>query len=103
MTIQQMYKECEKLYTQVDWSNKASIHRYNEAVRELRKMREAEEEGGREEIEQKMKRIRDNYAAFRISLWEAAREVAGMVESGCLESLEADKLIRKIAMTKRRG
>lgn len=48
MTIQQMYKECERLYAQVDWSNKASIHRYNEAVRELRKMREEEEEKQKE-------------------------------------------------------
>lgn len=44
MTVQQMYKQIERLYAQVDWSNKESIHRYNEAVRRLRKMREEEEE-----------------------------------------------------------
>lgn len=44
MTIQQMYKECERLFALVDWENKESIRRYNEAVRELRKMREKEEE-----------------------------------------------------------
>ena len=44
MTIQQMYKELEKLYCKVDWSNKESIHRYNEKAREYRKMvSEAEE------------------------------------------------------------
>lgn len=42
MTVQQMYKQIERLYAQVDWSNKESIHRYNEAVRQLHKMREEE-------------------------------------------------------------
>lgn len=44
MTIQQMYKECERLYAQVDWTNKQSIHEYNEKVWELHKMREEENE-----------------------------------------------------------
>lgn len=44
MTVQQMYKEIERLYAQVDWSNKESIHRYNEAVRKLHRMREEAED-----------------------------------------------------------
>ncbi len=44
MTSREMYKECERLYKETNWSNKESIHRYNEAVRELRKIREAENE-----------------------------------------------------------
>lgn len=44
MTAREMYRECERLYKQVDWTNKESIHRYNEAVRVLRKQREEEEE-----------------------------------------------------------
>ena len=39
-----MYKICERLYAQVDWSNKESIHKYNEAVRQLHKLREEERE-----------------------------------------------------------
>ena len=44
MTKQQMYRELERLYTQVDWSNKESIRRYNEKAKEYRKMVEEEEE-----------------------------------------------------------
>lgn len=44
MTRQQMYRELERLYAQVDWSNKESIHRYNELAREYRHMVEEEEE-----------------------------------------------------------
>lgn len=43
MTYKQFREECARLYAQVDWNNKASIHQYNEAVRELRKMYEEEE------------------------------------------------------------
>ena len=43
MTAREMYKECERLYCAVDWNNKESIRHYNEAVRELRKKREEEE------------------------------------------------------------
>lgn len=43
MTRQQMYRELERLYNQVDWSNKESIRRYNEKAREYRKQ-VAEEE-----------------------------------------------------------
>ena len=38
MTRQQMYKELERLYTEVDWTNKDSIHHYNELAREYRHM-----------------------------------------------------------------
>lgn len=44
MARQQMYKELERLYQQVDWSDRESIHRYNEKAREYRKMVEEEEE-----------------------------------------------------------
>lgn len=44
MTSREMYRECERLYQQVDWTDKESIHRYNEAVRRLRKQREEEQE-----------------------------------------------------------
>lgn len=44
MTRQQMYKELERLYANVDWSNKDSIKQYNEKAREYRKMVEEEEE-----------------------------------------------------------
>lgn len=44
MTRQEMHKICEKLYAQVDWTNRESIHKYNEAVRQLRKLREEEED-----------------------------------------------------------
>ena len=46
MTAREMYRECERLYKQVNWNSKESIRRYNEAVRELRKQREKEEEEG---------------------------------------------------------
>ena len=44
MTRQQMYRELERLYTQVDWSDKESIRRYNEKAKEYRKMIEEEED-----------------------------------------------------------
>lgn len=44
MTTQQMYKQIERLYAQVNWNSRESIHRYNEAVRELHKLREMEDE-----------------------------------------------------------
>ena len=44
MTRQQMYRELERMYQQVDWSNKESIRRYNEKAREYRKMVEEDEE-----------------------------------------------------------
>lgn len=44
MTRQQMYRELERLYTQVDWSDNESIRRYNEKAKEYRKMVEEEEE-----------------------------------------------------------
>ena len=31
------YKECERLYAQVNWNSRESIHRYNEMRREMRK------------------------------------------------------------------
>lgn len=43
MTRQQMYKELERMYQQVDWSDKESIQRYNEKAREYRKIVEEEE------------------------------------------------------------
>lgn len=42
MTIQQKYKECERLFTEIDWKNPATVARYQEAVKELEKMREEE-------------------------------------------------------------
>ena len=44
MTRQQMYRELERLYSNVDWSNKESIHRYNEHARAYRQMVAEEEE-----------------------------------------------------------
>lgn len=44
MTRQQMYRELERLYAQVDWSNKDSIRAYNEKARQYRKMVEEEED-----------------------------------------------------------
>lgn len=44
MTRQQMYRELERLYANVDWSDKDSIKQYNEKAREYRKMVEEEEE-----------------------------------------------------------
>lgn len=46
-----MYRELERLYAQVDWSSKESIHRYNEEARRYRKMFEEQEEQEREERE----------------------------------------------------
>ena len=43
MTARELYRECERLYAQVNWKDKESIHRYNEAVRELHKQRKEEE------------------------------------------------------------
>ena len=42
MTTRELYRECERLYAQVDWTDRESIHQYNEAVRELHKQRERE-------------------------------------------------------------
>ena len=44
MTKQQMYRELERLYAQVDWSSKESIRQYNEQAKAYRKMVEEEEE-----------------------------------------------------------
>lgn len=44
MTKRQMYRELERLYTQVDWSDKESVRCYNEKAKEYRKMVEEEEE-----------------------------------------------------------
>ena len=49
MTRQQMYRELEKLYAQTDWTDRESIHRYNEKAREYRRMVAEEEEREREE------------------------------------------------------
>lgn len=38
MTRQQKYKELERMYAEVDWSNKESVARYNEAARRYREM-----------------------------------------------------------------
>ena len=48
MTSRELYRECERPYAQVNWKDKESIHRYNEAVRELHKQREREENERRE-------------------------------------------------------
>lgn len=48
MTRQQMYRQLEKLYAQVDWTSKESIHRYNEAARAYRQQVAEEEEKERE-------------------------------------------------------
>lgn len=48
MTTRQFYRECERLYAQINWNNKESVHRYNEKVRELRHMRDEEEERRKE-------------------------------------------------------
>lgn len=44
MTRQQMYRELERLYEQVDWSNKESVKHYNEKAKQYRKMVEEEED-----------------------------------------------------------
>ena len=44
MTTQEMYRRCEKLYANVNWKSQESIHQYNEAVRELRRLRDEENE-----------------------------------------------------------
>lgn len=44
MTRQQMYKELERLYASVDWSNKESVKRYNELARMYRQMVAEEED-----------------------------------------------------------
>ena len=48
MTSRELYKECERLYQQVNWKDRESIHRYNEKVRELHRQREAEAEAQNE-------------------------------------------------------
>jgi len=49
MNSRQLYRECERLYQQVDWTNRESIHQYNEKVRELHRQREAEAEAEKDE------------------------------------------------------
>lgn len=49
MTRQQMYRQLEKLHSQVDWTNRQSIHQYNEKAREYRRMVAEEEERERGE------------------------------------------------------
>lgn len=44
MTSRELFRECEKLFRETDWSDQESVHRYNEAVRKLRKQREEEQE-----------------------------------------------------------
>lgn len=51
----------------------------------------------------KLERIKTNYEAYRITLWEAAKEIADVVERGYLTSEEGDQQIRKLARMKRRG
>lgn len=43
MTIQQKYREVEKLFSETDWSNAESVSRYKKACAELRQMREEAE------------------------------------------------------------
>lgn len=40
MTIQQMYKECERLFCAIDWEDQESVKQYREAVKRLEEMRE---------------------------------------------------------------
>lgn len=49
MSSRDIYKECERLYRQVNWNDRKSIHEYNEKVRELHRQREAEAEERRNE------------------------------------------------------
>ena len=42
MTSQELYRKCEELFKKVDWTNRESIHEYNQAVRELHKQRDRE-------------------------------------------------------------
>ncbi len=42
MTARQMFKVCEKLYLETDWSNPESVAKYNEACEQLKKIREEE-------------------------------------------------------------
>ena len=48
MTRQEMYKELERLYCQVDWKNKESIRQYNEKARAYRQMVYEQEEKEKE-------------------------------------------------------
>ena len=48
-------------------------------------------------VDQKVERVKSNYQAYRITLWEAAREIGQMVENGYLESGDADTAIKKVA------
>lgn len=54
-------------------------------------------------INTKLERIKINYEAYRITLWEAAKEIADVVERGYITSEEGDQQIRKLARMKRRG
>lgn len=42
MTSSQLYRECERLFAQVDWTNPDSVRKYNEAVQALQAQREKE-------------------------------------------------------------
>lgn len=42
MTIQMAYKECERLFCEIDWEDQESVRRYNEAVKRLEEMRKEE-------------------------------------------------------------
>lgn len=44
MTRQQMYRELERLYCQVDWNDKESVRQYNEKAREYRKQMEEDDD-----------------------------------------------------------
>jgi len=48
MTSRELYREAERLYRNVDWTNRQSIHEYNEKVRELHRQREREAEESNE-------------------------------------------------------
>lgn len=39
MTIQQMYKECERLFCEINWDDQESVRKYQEAVKRLEEMR----------------------------------------------------------------
>ena len=45
MTSEEYYKILKERYEKVDWSNRDSIHRYNEFARELRKLVKEEKDG----------------------------------------------------------
>lgn len=53
MTMQEYYRELEKMYITTDWKNLEAVKRYNQRARELRQLRaeEAEREQERKELE----------------------------------------------------